>query len=138
MSPKQPLNFAGRRPGTLPAEAEAKLAELESRAEARGNAVAGQAAPEPPLPEPAPDVASSQARKPASPRRRREAPPSAARSGTQAEPYVRATDGQATRSTTVHLLIELHQKLRMEAAKRGEHMSAIIAEAVRMWFGKHS
>jgi hypothetical protein len=38
----------------------------------------------------------------------------------------------------VHLPVELHQKLRMEAAKRGEHMSTIIADAVRLWFGKHS
>jgi hypothetical protein len=60
---------------------------------------------------------------------------SAARSGTQAEPYVRA-DGQATRSTTVHFPVELHQKLRVEAAKRGVHMSSIVAEAVREWFAK--
>lgn len=60
---------------------------------------------------------------------------SVARSGTQAEPYVRA-DGQATRSTTVHFPVELHQKLRVEAAKRGVHMSSIVAEAVREWFAK--
>lgn len=60
-----------------------------------------------------------------------------ARSGTQAEPYVRA-DGQATRSTTVHFPVDLHQKLRVEAAKRGVHMSAIVAEAVRQWFKQHS
>lgn len=61
--------------------------------------------------------------------------PSAARSGTQAAPYVRS-DGEATRSTTVHFPVDLHQKLRVEAAKRGVHMSAIVAEAVREWFAK--
>lgn len=58
------------------------------------------------------------------------AAPSASRSGTHAAPHVRA-DGQATRSTTVHLPVDLHQELRLEAAHRGEHMSAIVAEAVR-------
>lgn len=59
----------------------------------------------------------------------------AARSGTQATPYVRS-DGEATRSTTVHFPVDLHQKLRVEAAKSGVHMSSIVAEAVREWFAK--
>jgi hypothetical protein len=59
----------------------------------------------------------------------------AARSGTQAAPYVRS-DGEATRSTTVHFPVDLHQKLRVEAAKSGVHMSSIVAEAVREWFAK--
>jgi hypothetical protein len=32
--------------------------------------------------------------------------------------------------------VELHQKLRVEAAKRGVHMSAIVTEAVKEWFAK--
>jgi hypothetical protein len=56
-----------------------------------------------------------------------------ARSGTQAEPYRRARDGQVTRSTTVHLPVDLLQQLRMQAATREVHMSAIVADAVRDW-----
>jgi hypothetical protein len=128
MSHKQPLNFAGRRPGALPPTAEAKLAELESRAEARGNGVAGREPQESELPAGKPEGRAS-----ASTQRRTSLPASAARSGTQAEPYVRS-DGLATRATTVHLPIDLHQQLRMEAAKKGVHMSAIITEAVAEWF----
>jgi hypothetical protein len=130
MSPsKQPLNFAGRRPGALPPTAAAKLAELENRAEARGNGVAGYAPQEPETVAASPEAAPT----PATSKRRPSLPAGAARSGTQADPYVRA-DGLATRATTVHLPIDLHQQLRMEAARRGVHMSAIITEAVTGWF----
>jgi Arc/MetJ-type ribon-helix-helix transcriptional regulator len=60
----------------------------------------------------------------------------ASRSGTQAAPHVRA-DGQATRSTTVHLPVELHQELRLAAARQGVHMSAVIAKALRAWLSQH-
>lgn len=126
MSPKAPPVF--KRPNTANAATEAKLAELAERAEARGNAVAGEVVAD----TQARDVASSQARTPARLQAVRETA-SVARSGTQAEPYVRARDGQATRSTTIHLPVELHQRLRMEAAAREVHMSAIVAEAVSAW-----
>jgi hypothetical protein len=128
MSPKAPPVF--KRPGTTNADTEAKLAELAERAEARGNAVAGEVVAESSQ---AREVASPQARKLAKFRAVRDSASSVARSGTQAEPYVRARDGQATRSTTIHLPVELHQRLRMEAASREVHMSAIVAEAVSTW-----
>jgi uncharacterized protein (DUF4415 family) len=112
-----------------PAAQLAKLAELEERAEARGNAVAGTVLD---------DSASSQAHEPAEPQPRKPASPRAraaanvSRSGTQAAPYVRA-DGQSTRSTTLHLELDLHQELRMEAARRGVHMSQIVNDALRQW-----
>jgi hypothetical protein len=43
------------------------------------------------------------------------------------------TDGQQTRSTTLHLELDLHQELRMEAARRGVHMSAIVNDVLRQW-----
>lgn len=128
MSPKAPPVF--KRPSSANADTEAKLAELAERAEARGNAVAGEVLTETTQ---AREAANPQARKPARLRAVRESASSVARSGTQAEPYVRARDGQATRSTTIHLPVELHQRLRMEAASREIHMSAIVAEAVSAW-----
>jgi hypothetical protein len=122
----------------------AKLAELEDRAEARGNAVAGAALDEPASSQ-AHEPASSQAHEPASLQTHEAAEPqprkpatsrarasSVSRSGTQAAPYVR-TDGQQTRSTTLHLELDLHQELRMEAARRGVHMSAIVNDVLRQW-----
>lgn len=130
MSPKAPPVF--KRPAQPSPEA---FAALEDLAEARGNAVAGQPpASEPPPPPQARDVASSQSRKAAAAPKLPEAR-SAARSGTQAAPHVR-TDGQATRSTTVHLPVDLHQALRMEAAAKGVHMSSIVADAVHAWLAK--
>lgn len=130
MSPsKQPLNFAGRRPGALPPTAAAKLAELENRAEARGNGVAGCE------PQETETVAAGPVAPAHAAPQQRTSLSAGARSGTQAEPYVRA-DGLATRATTVHLPIDLHQQLRMEAARRGVHMSAIITEAVTSWFAE--
>jgi hypothetical protein len=130
MSPKAPPVF--KRPSSVSLEAEAKLAELAERAEARGNAVAGEAVKN----------ASLQARKTAKPQARksqkRESSGGVARSGTQAEPYVRARDGEATRSTTIHLPVPLHQELRMAATEREVHMSAIVAEAVREWLKKRA
>jgi hypothetical protein len=57
---------------------------------------------------------------------------SASRSGTASAPHIRK-DGQATRSTTVHLPVDLHGELRVVAAERGLHMSAVVEEAARMW-----
>ena len=130
MSPKAPPVF--KRPSAIGMDAEAKLAELAERAEARGNAVAGEAV----------EAASSQARNTASPQARkskkRESSGLVARSGTQAEPYVRVRDGEATRSTTIHLPVPLHQQLRMAATEREVHMSTIVADAVREWLKKRS
>jgi hypothetical protein len=128
MSPKAPPVF--KRPSTANTATEAKLAELAERAEARGNAVAGEILAEPLQ---ARELATPQARRTAKLRTVRESASSVARSGTQAEPYVRARDGQATRSTTIHLPVGLHQRLRMEAAEREVHMSAIVTEAVSAW-----
>jgi hypothetical protein len=131
MSPKAPPVF--KRPAAVSLDAEAKLAELAERAEARGNAVAGEQMLE---------NASSQAREPARPQARksekRETSGGVARSGTQAAPYVRARDGEATRSTTIHLPVPLHQQLRMAATEREVHMSAIVAEAVRDWLKRRA
>jgi hypothetical protein len=67
---------------------------------------------------------------------KRGAQESVGRFGTQAKPYIRA-DGQATRSTSIHLPVELYRRLRIAAATRGVHMSAIIAEALGDWFETH-
>jgi hypothetical protein len=129
MSPKAPPVF--KRPIVVSVDAEAKLAELAERAEARGNAVAGEQ----------PESTSLQAREPAKSQARRatkrEPSLGVARSGTQAAPYVRARDGEATRSTTVHLPVSLHQQLRMAATEREVHMSAIVTEAVQSWLKGH-
>lgn len=131
MSPKAPPVF--KRPAVVSVDAEAKLAALAERAEARGNAVAGEQLLE---------SASLQAREPARPQARktakRESSGGVARSGTQAAPYVRARDGEATRSTTIHLPVPLHQQLRMAATEREVHMSAIVAEAVADWLRKRA
>jgi hypothetical protein len=113
-------------------DAEAKLAELAERAEARGNAVAGEAVEDTSLQ--TRSTASSQARRV----KKRELSGVVARSGTQAEPYVRVRDGEATRSTTIHLPVPLHQQLRMAATEREVHMSAIVADAVREWLKKRT
>lgn len=76
-----------------------------------------------------PETASSQARNAAS---------SVARSGTLEQAYVRARDGQATRSTTIHLPVELHQRLRIAATTRAVHMSTIVAESVGDWLDTHN
>ncbi len=52
------------------------------------------------------------------------------RSGTGDFPYVRR-DGVATRSTSVHLELDLHHRLRLRALEENRSMSSVIADAVR-------
>jgi hypothetical protein len=54
------------------------------------------------------------------------------RSGTHSAPYTRR-DGVSTRSTTMHLDIEVHRKLRIAAVELNTHMSTIIDAALRDW-----
>ena len=50
--------------------------------------------------------------------------------GTLHNPRVRKTDGVKTRSTTVHLPIQLAQKLAVHCAMTGRKQSEVIAEAM--------
>lgn len=50
--------------------------------------------------------------------------------GTMHNPRVRKTDGVQTRSTTVHLPVELAKKLAVHCAVTGRKQSDVIAEAV--------
>lgn len=72
---------------------------------------------------PAPAPVQVQARKLAS---------SQARQGTLAKPHVRR-DGQATRGTTIHFPVDVHQQLRLAAAATDRRISDIVAEAVADW-----
>lgn len=51
--------------------------------------------------------------------------------GTMHNPRVRTTDGVKTRSTTVHLPIELGTKLAVHCAMTGRRLSDVMAEALR-------
>lgn len=53
--------------------------------------------------------------------------------GTRANPRVRKTDGIKTRSTSIHLPIELGLRLTMFCARNGRRQSEIIALAVGQW-----
>jgi hypothetical protein len=54
------------------------------------------------------------------------------RSGTGDQPYMRR-DGSATRSTTIHLEVELHHKLRLRALDENRSMSEVVADAVKAY-----
>lgn len=53
--------------------------------------------------------------------------------GTRANPRVRKTDGIKTRSTSIHLPIDLGLDLTMFCARHGRRQSEIVALAVRKW-----
>jgi hypothetical protein len=55
--------------------------------------------------------------------------------GTMHNPRVRKTDGVQTRSTTVHLPVELAKKLAVHCAMTGRKHSDVIAEAVESLLG---
>lgn len=55
--------------------------------------------------------------------------------GTMHNPRVRKTDGVQTRSTTVHLPVELAKKLAVHCAMTGRKQSDVIAEAVEAVLG---
>jgi hypothetical protein len=63
---------------------------------------------------------------------------SESRSGTLKAPHRRKTDNVATSSTTIHLPVDLHKRLRLAATTRGVHMSQIVAEAVADWLAAHN
>lgn len=88
--------------------------------------------------EPASEPASlrEQAHEPASSRRQAREPASLQKrstgprgGGTMGTPYTR-TDGTRTRSTTIHLPTEVHDKLRRYCFERGMTMSQFVTEAV--------
>lgn len=66
----------------------------------------------------------------------RELASSQARQGTVAKPHVRR-DGQATRGTTVHFPVEVHQQVRMTAAAMDRRISDIVSEAVVDWLKRN-
>lgn len=55
--------------------------------------------------------------------------------GTLHNPRVRKADGVQTRSTTVHLPVELAKKLAVHCAVNGRRQSEVIAEAVQAMLG---
>jgi hypothetical protein len=110
--------------------------ELTSSAEAQAvvpaepEPVAAEAAPVlelPAAPAPVRNAASSRARN-VTKSRARELPTTGV--GTMHNPRVRKTDGVQTRSTTVHLPIDLAKKLAVHCAMSGRKQSDVIAEAV--------
>lgn len=113
------LNLAPRRPGQRPPVDEAAMRALEERLEARGNGVAGQAAPETDVEPERHEPTSSRARKLATP----------GGAGTRDNPRVRR-DGAAMRSTTVHLPVELARQLAVYCATEGRRHSDVMAEAL--------
>jgi hypothetical protein len=81
----------------------------------------------PAAPAPARNAVSSRARN-VTKSRARELPTTGV--GTMHNPRVRKTDGVQTRSTTVHLPIDLAKKLAVHCAMSGRKQSEVIAEAV--------
>jgi hypothetical protein len=59
------------------------------------------------------------------------------RQGTKESPHIRA-DGIATRATSIHFPVEVHQKLRMAAAATERHLSDIVTEAVTTWLRRNA
>jgi hypothetical protein len=84
------------------------------------------------LPTPVRSSVSSRARSVTKPRAR-ELPTTGL--GTLHNPRVRKTDGVKTRSTTVHLPVELAKKLAVHCAMTGRKQSDVIAEAVEAILG---
>ena len=105
-----------RKPGAKSVDP-ALAAAFEKRQEARESAVAGR-------------VATVQARNSAS--SHLEAANPEARVGSLDKPYLKR-DGVSTSSTTIHLPIDIHKRLRTAAVDRNVHMSKIVAEAVAAW-----
>lgn len=60
-------------------------------------------------------------------------PPLSKSIGTRTNPRIRKTDGVKTRSTSVHLPIELARELTLFCADTGWRQSAAIAAAVEEW-----
>lgn len=114
-------------------DSEAPSPKEQARAVSRDPEPADLQAPEPASLQ-TPEPAVSQVQKPAAPPTQSRATKSDGRSGTITAPYVRATDGRATRSTTVHFPIDTHQRLRLSAASNGKKISAIVNEAVLEYF----
>jgi hypothetical protein len=114
--------------------------ELTSSVEAQAAAPAepepvAEAAPAlelPAAPPPARNAVSSRARN-VTKSRARELPTTGV--GTMHNPRVRKTDGVQTRSTTVHLPIDLAKKLAVHCAMSGRKQSDVIAEAVEAVLG---
>lgn len=109
-------------------------------AKAESAAIAARAASETPEPAPIVELAAQPIRNPVSSRTRsvtksraRELPTTGV--GTLHNPRVRKTDGVKTRSTTVHLPVELAQKLAVHCAMSGRKQSEVIAEAVEAILG---
>jgi len=86
----------------------------------------------PAAPAPARNAVSSRARN-VTKSRARELPTTGV--GTMHNPRVRKTDGVQTRSTTVHLPIDLAKKLAVHCAMSGRKQSDVIAEAVEAVLG---
>lgn len=119
MSPAKPKPKP-RKPGAKPVDPAAADA-FERRQAERENAVAGR-------------TATLHARNTASPHS--EAANPEARVGSLDKPY-RKKDGVSTSSTTIHLPVDMHKRLRTAAVDRNVHMSKIVADAVAAWLEAH-
>ncbi len=53
--------------------------------------------------------------------------------GTKEEPRVRAKDGERLRQTSIHLPVDLHQRLRKYAFDQEVTLSAVMVDAIRAW-----
>lgn len=90
---------------------EAKVRELEERAEATQSAPASGS-----------PLASELPKKPPAPK--------AHGAGTQSQPYVRVRDGQPTRGTTIVFPVDLHERLRLFAFKGRRTQSDVVCQAL--------
>lgn len=53
--------------------------------------------------------------------------------GTKEEPRVRAKDGERLRQTSIHLPVDLHQRVRKYAFDQEIALSAVMVDAIRAW-----
>jgi len=53
--------------------------------------------------------------------------------GTKEEPRVRAKDGERLRQTSIHLPVDLHQRVRKYAFDKEVALSAVMVDAIQAW-----
>jgi hypothetical protein len=132
MKPK--IAIAPRKPVS-----EAAARQLEERLERKSDGVAGAAtAPDLELvtaTTPAPPTASAEGRNAARGRKTVHAIPTTG-TGTRANPRVRKVDGVKTRSTSIHLPVDLALELTLHCARNGLRQSEVVTRAVREWLSR--
>ena len=120
MAKKKPeIQLPSRRRRTQPDEE--RVRELEERAEATQTAPATGSPLASELP-PASPVASELAESSLEPK--------AHGAGTQAKPYIRASDGRPTRGTTIVFPVDLHERLRLFAFQSRRTQSDVVCQAL--------